>query len=171
MPYYQTKGDNNQGLDPFVTDQSGVLGVPNVVVPYAGWPVLFLKTAYGLVAFAALVTIFIVSGLETKVIDEEDKRRLLAVFATHSLNGELTARVFERVKLAIEYYEDIPTEKLKDLTMISAVDWLKKGGLHGKWKEVHTLCPVCDGYAFTIVRGDDSFLLCPECGLARAPRS
>ncbi len=171
MPYYQTKGDNNQALDPFVTDQSSVLGVPSVVVPFAGWPVLFLKTAYGMVALAALVTVFIVSGLETKVLDDEEKRRLLAVFATHSLNGELTARAFERVKLAVEYYEDISTEELKDPTMISAVDWLKKGALHGKWKEIHTLCPVCEADAFMIVSGDNSFLVCPECGLARPPRS
>jgi len=171
MPDYQTKGDNNQALDPFVTDQSNVLGVPSVVVPYAGWPILFLKTAYGMVAVAALVTIFIVSGLETKVLDDEEKRRLLAVFATHSLNYELTARTFERVKLAVEYYEDISTEELKDPTMISAVDWLKKGALHEKWREIRTLCPVCDSNAFSIVSGDNSFLVCPECGLARAPGS
>ncbi|MDA4119207.1 MAG: signal peptidase I [Thaumarchaeota archaeon] len=171
MPYYQTKGDNNQALDPFVTDQSNVLGVPSLVVPFAGWPVLFLKTAFGMVALAALVTIFIVSGLETKVLDDEDKRRLLAVFATHSLNGELPPRAFERVKLAVEYYEDISTYDLKDPTMISAVDWLKKGALHGKWKEIRTLCPVCDSDAFMIVSGDNSFLVCPECGLARAPGS
>ena len=171
MPYYQTKGDNNQALDPFVTDQSSVLGVPSVVVPFAGWPVLFLKTAYGMVAFTALVTIFIVSGLETRVLDDEEKRRLLAVFARYSLNGEMTARDFERVKLAVEYYEDISTEQLKDPTMISAVDWLKKGALHGKWKEVQTLCPVCDADAIMIISGDNAFLVCPACGLARPPRS
>ena len=170
MPYYQTKGDNNQALDPFVTDQSSVLGVPSLVVPYAGWPVLFMKTPYGMVAFTALVTVFIVSGLETRVLDDEDKRRLLAVFARHSLNGEMTARDFEKVKLAVEYFEDIPTELLMDPTLISAVDWLKKGALRGKWKEALVSCPVCDARAFMIVSGDNSFLVCPECGLARPAR-
>ena len=171
MPYYQTKGDNNQAADPFVTDQSNVLGVPNLVVPYAGWPVLFLKTPYGMVAFTALVTVFIISGLETRVMDDEDKRRLLAIFARHSLNGEMTARDFERVKLAVEYFEDIPTELLRDPTMISAVDWLKKGALRGKWKETRAFCPTCNAAAFMIVSGDNSFLVCPECGFARPPRS
>jgi signal peptidase I len=170
MPYYQTKGDNNVAPDPFVTDANSVLGVPKIVMPYAGWPVLFMKTAYGMVALSAVVTIFIVSGIETQVLNDEEKRRLLAVFATHSLNGELEARDFEKVKLAVDYYEDIPTERLKDPTVISAVDWLKKGALHRKWEETRTLCPVCDADAFTIVSGDDSFIVCPRCGLAHPPR-
>lgn len=170
MPYYKTKGDNNVAPDPFVTDADSILGVPSIVVPYAGWPVLFMKTAYGMVALSALVTIFIVSGIETQVLDDEEKRRLLAVFATHSLNGELEARDFEKVKLAVDYYEDIPMERLKDPTVISAVDWLKKGALHRRWKETRTLCPVCDADAFTIVSGDDSFVVCSRCGLAHPPQ-
>lgn len=167
MTFYQTKGDNNGAPDPFVTDSDSVLGVPVLVVPYAGLPLLFLKTAYGMVALTALVTVFFVSGVETRLMEGEEKKRLLAVFARHSLNGELSPRDLERIKLAIEYYEDIPVEELKDPTLISAVDWLRKGGLKQDWKERRTLCPVCESYAFTIESGDNSFLVCPDCRAGR----
>lgn len=167
VTYYQTQGDNNKAPDPFVTDSPSVLGVPAVVVPYAGVPLQFLKTPYGLVALSAFVSLYYVSGLDTKLGDEEEKKRLIAVFARHSLNGEISAGQFERLKLAVEYYDGMPVELLNDPTIISTIDWLREGGLAQLWSEKKSSCPDCNGEAFRIESGDKYFLICPTCNNSR----
>src|SRR5437016_2113617 len=41
--YYETKGDNNVGTDPFATPASSILGVDSASVPYAGLPTQCLR--------------------------------------------------------------------------------------------------------------------------------
>lgn len=160
---YQTKGDNNLQKDPFVTDAGNVLGVPVLVIPYAGIPIEFLRTPYGMVALTALISLYFFSDFDAKLETEEEKKRLLAVFARHSLNGELSAQEFEKLKIAIEYYDEIPADRLTDPTTISFTDWLRAGGVSANWKEEKARCPTCSTQAFTIVSGDRSFLICPAC--------
>ncbi len=161
--YYQTKGDNNIAPDPFVTDSKDVLGVPVVVIPYAGLPILFLQTPFGMVALSALATLYFLSGVDSKMEESNEKKKLVALFARHSLNGEISPKQFERLQLAVEYYDDIAPDLLTDPTIISTIDWLKGGGLHTKWEERKIPCPDCDTPSFCIVSGDKSFLICPKC--------
>ncbi len=171
MPYYQTKGDNNIAPDPFVTDQSNVLGVPLLVIPYAGMPIQFLQTPFGMVTVSALATLYFLSGIDTKMEESDEKKRLVASFARHSLNGEISAKQFERLKLAVEYFDDISPDLLTDPTMLSTIDWLKRGGLSEKWKEELVPCPDCNAKSFCIVSGDKSLLICPNCSENRRPSS
>jgi len=162
-PYYQTKGDNNQAPDPFVTDASNVLGVPALVIPFAGFPLLFAKSSYGMVTIVAMISLWFFSGIDSKLEEGEEKKRFVAVFARHALNGEIAPEQFERLKLAVEYYDVMPIELLKDPTVLSTVDWLKGRGLEKDWKEDPQLCPQCGSSSFSITAGDKTLLVCPIC--------
>jgi len=144
-----------------------VLGVPVFVVPYAGMPLLFLKTPFGMVAVTALISLYFFSDFDAKFADEDEKRRLVAVFARHTLNGEMTVQEFERLKLAVEYFDDIQTDALTDPLAISLVDWLKGGSLPAKWREEKSACPTCGSKAFEVINGDRSFLVCCKCNRTR----
>lgn len=169
VTYYDTKGDNNLSPDPFVTDSTSVLGVPAVTIPYVGLPILFLQSPYGLIAAVSLVCIVLLSGVDTKLADGDERKRLTAVFARHSLNGQISPSQFERLKLAVEYYEDLPVEMLTDPTVLSVVDWLKERGLEVHWKEEEAQCPTCSAPSFKIVSGSKFFLICPRCSDWRPP--
>jgi signal peptidase I len=162
-PDYKTKGDNNVAPDPFTTDRGNVLGVPQFVIPYVGLPILFLQTPYGLVAASAVVTLFFLSGVDSKMEESNERKKLIALFARHSLNGEISPGQFERLKLAVEFYDDMSPDLLIDPTIISAIDWLKGGGLSTHWEENKVPCPDCNTPSFSIVSGDRSFLICPKC--------
>jgi len=64
--YYETKGDNNAGTDPFVTPASSILGVDSAAVPYAGLPIQFLQSAYGMITVVAAMSLFFFSGVDTR---------------------------------------------------------------------------------------------------------
>jgi signal peptidase I len=169
MTYYQTKGDNNIATDPFVTDSSNVLGVPVLAIPYVGLPILFLQTPYGLVAAVALVCIYFLSGVDTKIEEEDERKRLIAVFARYSLNGRISPSQFERLKLSVEFFQEMPVDLLDDPTVISVIDWLKEGNLRQEWKEEQIPCPTCGASSFRIVSGSRFFLICPTCSNWRPP--
>jgi len=166
---YQTKGDNNQADDPFVTDSTSVLGVPALVIPYAGLPILFLQTPYGLVAGVSLLCFYFISGVDSKLEQDDERKRLVAVFARYSLNGKISAAQFERLRLAVEYFKDIPIDVLNDPTVLSLVDWLKEGGLESAWKEEQVPCPTCGSASFRVMNGSKFFLVCPKCSDWRPP--
>ena len=171
VTYYETKGDNNEVPDPFVTDAPNVLGVPAVVIPFAGYPVIFAKSPYGMVTVTAVVSLWFFTGIDSKLEDDEEKKRFIAVFARHSLNGDISAAQFERLKLAVEYYDEMPIELLRDPTILSTVDWLKGGGLRKEWKEEVQLCPACGSEAVSVVAGDKTLFLCTRCnGWSREQR-
>jgi signal peptidase I len=166
---YQTKGDNNIANDPFVTDSSNVLGVPALAIPYVGLPILFLQTPYGLIAAISLLCFYFISGVDTKLEEDKERERLVAVFARYSLNGRISASQFERLRLAVDYFKDIPIDVLNDPTILSIVDWLKEGGLESEWKEEQIPCPTCGTASFRIVNGSKFFLVCPKCSEWRPP--
>src|ERR1039458_4021785 len=153
VTYYQTKGDNNISPDPFVTDSTNVLGVPAVEIPYVGLPILFLQTPYGLVAAVALVCIIFLSGFDTKLEDEKERKRLIAVFARYSLNGKISPSLFERLRLTVEFYNEIQVAQRNDPTTIAVIDWLKEGNLREPWKEEQIRCPPCGTETLKIERG------------------
>jgi signal peptidase I len=168
--YYKTKGDNNEVPDPFVTDSSDVLGVPALVIPDAGFPLLFAKSSFGMISITAMLSLYFFSEVDTKIEEESEKKRLIAVFARHSLNGEISPAQFERLKLAVEYYDEMSIDLLNDPTILSTVDWLKGGGLEKDWKEEPRICERCGRVSFTIVAGDTALVVCPSCSELRPSR-
>jgi len=160
---YQTKGDNNEAPDPFVTDAPNVLGVPSVVIPFAGIPLIFAKSPYGMVTITAMVSLWFFTGIDSRLLEDEEKRRFIAVFARHSLNGDISLSQFERLKLAVEHYDEMPMDLLRDPTILSTVDWLRRGGLGKDWKEELQSCPQCGQEAFSVTAGDKTLLVCPRC--------
>ena len=163
VTYYQTKGDNNRAPDPFVTDAPNVLGVPSLVVPFAGFPIIFAKSPYGMVAITAMVSLWFFTGIDSRLEEDEEKRRFVAVFARHSLNGDISVAQFERLKLAVDYYDEMPIDLLRDPTILSTVDWLKGGGLMKGWKEERQMCTSCGSEAVSVVAGDKTLLVCSRC--------
>jgi len=171
VTFYRTKGDNNLQDDPFVTDSGNVLGVPVLVVPYLGYPLQFLKTSFGMVALTALISLYFFSEFDTKFNEEEERNRLVAVFARHTLNGDITSEQFERLKLAVEFCDEIPTDQLTDPVALSLVDWLKGGTLSTKWTEELSRCPTCGNKSFGLLNAHKSFLVCPACSSSGPPET
>jgi hypothetical protein len=143
--------------------------VPALAIPYVGLPILFLQTPYGLIAAISLLCFYFISGVDTKLEEDKERERLVAVFARYSLNGRISASQFERLRLAVDYFKDIPIDVLNDPTILSIVDWLKEGGLESEWKEEQIPCPTCGTASFRIVNGSKFFLVCPKCSEWRPP--
>jgi signal peptidase I len=160
--YYETKGDNNQAADPFVTPASSVLGVESVAIPYAGLPVEFFQSAYGMLTVVASMSLYFFSGVDTRMWEEDERKRLITVFATHSLDGSIGSDQFEKLKMVVEC-SDIPEELLKDSSLLSMAQWLKEGGLVANWREETGSCPKCGASAYHVVGKDNSFVVCPQC--------
>ncbi len=160
--YYETKGDNNAAADPFVTPASSILGIETVAVPYAGLPVQFLQSAYGMITVVAVMSLFFFSGVDTRTWEENERTRLITAFARHSLDGSLGSDQFEKLKMVVEC-SDIPDELLKDPSLLSMAQWLRKGGLDEGWKEETDSCPKCGASAYHIVGAKESFVVCPQC--------
>ena len=160
--YYETKGDNNAEADPFVTPASSILGIETLDIPYLGLPLQFLKSAYGMLTVVAVMCLYYFSGVDTRVWIEDEKKRLLSVFARHSLDGGIRLEQFEKLKLVVES-RDIPEELLRDVNLVSMSQWLKEGGLQEKWREEVGPCPKCGVSSYHIVSEEGSFVVCPNC--------
>jgi len=160
--YYETKGDNNAGTDPFVTPASSILGVDSAAVPYAGLPIQFLQSAYGMITVVAAMSLFFFSGVDTRTWEENERKRLITTFAKHSLDGSMGPDQFEKLKMVVEC-SDIPEELLKDPNLLSLAKWLREGGLGENWTEETEPCPKCKGSAYHIIGTNESFVVCPNC--------
>ncbi|MBO0887825.1 signal peptidase I [Candidatus Bathyarchaeota archaeon] len=160
--FYETKGDNNAQADPFVTPASSILGVETSDIPYVGLPLQFLKTAYGMLTVVSVMSLYFFSGVDTRTWIEEQRRRLLSVFARHSFDGGIGSEQFEKLKTVVEF-SDIPEESLKDTSLASMAEWLRKGGLEDEWEEESSSCPKCGAPSYNIVGENESFVVCPNC--------
>jgi len=160
--YYETKGDNNAGTDPFATPASSILGVDSASVPYAGLPIQFLQSTYGMITVVAAMSLFFFSGVDTRTWEENERKRLITAFAKHSLDGSIPLDQFEKLKMIVEC-SDIPEELLKDTNLLSLAQWLREGGLGENWTEETEPCPKCEASAYHIIGTNESFLVCPQC--------
>jgi signal peptidase len=167
---YQTKGDNNQQVDPELVPASRVLGVPAVIVPKAGLVVMFFQSPQGLVATVGVITFIYIGGSETKTKKEEEKKAFLGALAQMSLNGELPDDIFRKFELAVEYVEDLRVDELKDGSVLALVDWIRKGGLDNEWKVMKVPCSKCSSMA-AYFDGAHGLLLsvCPTCSRTGTP--
>lgn len=161
--YYRTKGDNNKFDDAALVRSDQVLGTPVTDVPLVGLFVLFLKSPQGLIFIIGAAVFFYMAKNDFERRRERNKKELLAIMARMSLNGEMSLKQFEELKLAIEFGEQLPAQWLKNPVHASLAEWMKSGGLTDDWKEEPAKCPQCL-QAATMIRGNrDYFLICPRC--------
>lgn len=78
---FKTKGDANANADPFIIDESRMIGVVKSYVPYLGYVVLFVQTYYtAIIVFIILFSVFFTLlkklaevSAEIKQLEGEDK--------------------------------------------------------------------------------------------------
>ena len=75
---YETKGDNNEVKDPFLTKSDQVLGVATLTVPKVGLLVLFLQSPQGLIATVGIISLGYLSMYDMKRKEEKKKEKLLS---------------------------------------------------------------------------------------------
>lgn len=170
---YQTKGDNNQARDPFLTDSRNVMGVVDLDVPYVGFPFQFLQTPYGLVVAVALISILSFAGIDTEMDRTEARKRLLAAFSRRVLDGEWRGETFDKLRAAVEYFDDLPPEFVPEPPLVGLFAWLREGGLDTDWQEEPAACPTCAGPCARFGTPASAFVLCGACleGGARRVRA
>ena len=168
--YYETKGDNNAQPDPFVAPASSILGIETFSIAYLGLPIQFFKSAYGMLTVVSVLSLYYFSEVDTRTWLEDERKRLLTVFAKHSLDGGLGPEQFERLKMVVEC-SDLPAELLKDTSLGPMAQWLREGGLAEKWREEVSPCPKCGNSSCQIVGEAESFLVCPNCMGLNKPAS
>ncbi|HEV2226468.1 MAG TPA: signal peptidase I [Nitrososphaerales archaeon] len=167
MVNYQTKGDNNQQVDPALVPASRVLGTPETVIPKAGLIIMFVQSPQGLIAIVGVITFIFIGKSEDKMKKEEEKRAFLGVLAQMSLNNELSEAVFRKFQLAVEYVEDLKFDELKDGRILTLVDWIRNGGLDNKWMVMKIECPKCSSTAANFYGANGLLLvICPTCNRA-----
>ncbi len=137
---YQTKGDNNLLNDPNAVQADQVLGVPALVIPWAGYVLLFVRSPQGLVAIVAFITLFYLASYETRAKEEKRREELLGALAQRVLVGELPEELFRKVELAVRYAGSLGGEELKDERLKAVADWVHGGGLEQGWKLSSVTC-------------------------------
>jgi signal peptidase len=61
--YFKTKGDNNPSEDPWLLPAGNVVGVYAWRIPYMGYPILFLRSPYGLALVVVLALLPLVKPM------------------------------------------------------------------------------------------------------------
>jgi signal peptidase len=61
--YFKTKGDNNPSEDPWLLPAGNVVGVYAWRIPYMGYPILFLRSPYGLALVVVLALLPLVKPI------------------------------------------------------------------------------------------------------------
>lgn len=163
---YQTKGDNNQQIDPELVPASRVLGTPEIITPKAGLIIMFFQSPQGLVATVGVITFIFIGSSEAKMKKEDEKKAFLSILAQMSLNNELPEAIFKKFELAVEYVEDLRVDELKDGGVLTLVDWIRNGGLDSKWKVTKTQCPRCSSMAANFDANGLLLVVCPICNRA-----
>lgn len=161
---YQTKGDNNQANDPFLTKSDQVLGVAVLVIPKVGLLVLFLQSPQGLIATIGIISLAYLSMQDMTRKEEKKKDKFLGALAKKVLSGDLSKEQFEKFELAVKYFDDIERSDLEDPNALALADWLKNGGLDQNWKIKTVICPKCSGIAIEL-EGEktNSLIICRQC--------
>jgi len=161
---YQTKGDNNQANDPFLTKSDQVLGVAVLVIPKVGLLVLFLQSPQGLIATIGIISLAYLSMQDMTRKEEKKKDKFLGALAKKVLSGDLSKEQFEKFELAVKYFDDIERSDLEDPSALALADWLKNGGLDQNWKIKTVMCPKCSGIAIEL-EGEkiNSLIICRQC--------
>jgi signal peptidase len=165
---YETKGDNNNVNDPFLTRSDHVLGVAGQYIPKVGLLILFLKSPQGLIATIGIITLACLSMFDIRRRQEKNKDKLLGALAKKVLNGYLSDEQFKKLELAVKYSDEFESESVKDRSVFALVDWLKNGALDENWKMKMIICPKCFHIAVGIEAKNESVTICSNCNEVRA---
>jgi signal peptidase I len=161
---YQTKGDNNNDNDPFLTKPTQVLGVEALTIPKVGLLVLFLQSPQGLIATVGIISLAYLGFQDMKRKEDRKKDKFLGALAKKVISGDISKEQFEKIELTVKYYDEIESSTLEDPSLMALVAWLKDDGLDQKWKLTTAICTKCSGVAVEI-EGEKpiSITLCPQC--------
>ena len=164
---YQTKGDNNDANDPFLTSQRNVLGTESITVPKLGLIILFIQSPQGLIAVVGIITLTYLGFYDSKRREDKKKEKLLGVLASKVLNNEISEEQFRKIQLVLDHSENFEKDGFKDESVNALTNWLKKDGLE-KWTLETTECTACSGKAFLLKGEDDnSIIICSNCSEIR----
>jgi signal peptidase I len=162
--YYRTKGDNNQFVDPALTEANHVLGVPIAVVPSVGVVVLFLGSPQGLVTLIGTISMYYVGRFEMAAKEEKKKNELLGDLTKLVFEREITQEELRRLEFVVKFGKTVQVEGQGDALQSSLLAWINKGALDRGWKLEKTLCPKCSAPATGLVcPKDNSFTVCRNC--------
>ena len=161
---YQTKGDNNNDNDPFLTKPTQVLGVATLNIPKVGLLFLFLQSPQGLIATVGIISLAYLGIQDMKRKEDKKKDKFLGALAKKVISGHISKEQFEKIELTVKYYDEIESSTLEDPSLMALVAWLKNDGLDQKWKLTTAICTKCSGVAVEI-EGEKpiSITLCPKC--------
>ena len=169
---YQTKGDNNNANDPFLTKPDQVLGVATVTVPKVGLLVLFLQSPQGLIATVGIISLAYLGMHDMKRKEEKKKDQLLGALAKKVLSGDLSNEQFEKLELAVKYSDDIESSDLENPSLLAFIDWLNNGGLDQDWKIKTIMCSKCSRTAIEIQGSkNNSITVCFMCHNDKAKKT
>jgi signal peptidase I len=161
---YQTKGDNNDVNDPFLTRADHVLGVQGQNIPKIGLLLLFIKSPQGLIATIGIISLTYLSIYDLKRRRDNSKGKLLGSLAKKVLNGYLSEEQFKKLELAIKYSDDMEETGYKDRNISALVTWLKSGVLDEKWRLKMVCCPKCFHIAVGVEAPKvSSVIICSNC--------
>ena len=165
---YETKGDNNNANDPFVTSPSNILGVPVIVIPKVGLLFLFLQSPQGLIAAVGIITLGYVGLYDNKRKEEKKKEKLLGALARKVLNGQISSEQFKELEMTLKYFDELEKVSLRDSGLKVFVDWLKKGSLDEDWKITAIFCRKCHKAAITLETEENAIEICSHCNKVRS---
>ena len=165
---YETKGDNNDANDPFLTSPKNVLGVVIYTVPKVGLAILFLQSSQGLIAVVGIISLCYLSFYDSKRRDVNNKEKLLGALAEKVLNDEISDEQFKKIELVLNYSENFDSINLEDENSLALLNWVKNDGLEQKWKLRTITCGKCSEKAILLEgEGDNSVAIFPHCGEIR----
>lgn len=101
--YYQTKGINNLYPDPQLIPAGNVLGVEVKVIPYLGYPLIFLSQPGGMVALIGFISVAYFTGLEKRMVLDKARRDMGAKLSMLVDQGKIDEVLFSRLMRVINY--------------------------------------------------------------------
>jgi len=162
--YYRTKGDNNQFVDPSLTEANHVLGVPIEVVPSVGVIVLFFESSQGLVTVIGSVSMYYVGRYEVSAKDEKRRNQLLSDLTKLVFERDISHEQMRRIELAVKYGKTSQVSGQGDSLLPTLLAWIKGGALEKGWVVERKECPKCSSSATLFVSPKNNvFAVCRNC--------
>ena len=161
---YRTKGDNNQEDDPALVRETQILGTPIQIIPKVGLLFLFLRSSQGMIAVVGFITLVYLGNYETKIKGDHRKKDFVGKMVQMVLNKEISYELLRKLELSIMFADDLNMDELKDDCMKSIVEWVRGGGLDGKWRIECFECSICHSAAIKVNSSEGrSFSVCEGC--------
>jgi signal peptidase len=164
MIYYRTKGDNNQFPDDGLVKASSILGVPALKIPYVGLVLDFVHSQQGMILITAAILFGYLNGQSEADLEGKQKKKLLALLAKRTMNGEIRESTFKEYEMALDYSGEIRPEELRSPHLASFTHWLKGNPPNVEWGLREEVCPICGSIAVHVEGSRrQTHVICPWC--------